>query len=147
MTYVLSKKRSKTQHDKKDSNGTAAATWHLQELLQAAGISTKVRPDLVAMRSRARQIRRVERRKNPAQQRKPLPDGPEVLTWLRNRLVHPKDAGEPYRIDDLVSDAWRLATEYGELLLLHRIGYGGKYLPRTDKVGEWVNSVPVPWAP
>lgn len=37
-------------------------------------------------------------------------DGPEVLTWLRGRLVHPKDAGEPYRIEDLVTDAWRLVN-------------------------------------
>jgi hypothetical protein len=73
VTYVLSKKRSKTRHDKKDSNGTAAATWHLQELLQVASISTKIPSDLVAMRNRARQIRRAQRRKNPAQQRKPLP--------------------------------------------------------------------------
>lgn len=147
VTYVLSGKRSKTQHGKKDSNGTAAATWHLQELLQAASISTKIPSDLVAMRNRARQIRRAQLKKNPAQPQKPFPDGPEVLTWLRNRLVHPKDAGEPYRIANLVSDAWRLATESSELLLLHRIGYQGKFLPRTDKRGEWVKSVPVPWAP
>jgi hypothetical protein len=59
--------------------------------------------------------------------------------------VHPKDAGEPYRIEDLITEAWRLVTEYGDLLLLHRIGYKGKYLPRTD-TGQWVKSVPVPWA-
>ena len=67
---------------------------------------------------------------------------PDACWWTtRNRshrrLVHPKDAGEPYR-------AWRLVTEYGELLLLHRIGYKGKYLSRTD-TGEWANSIPVPW--
>jgi hypothetical protein len=45
----------------------------------------------------------------------------------------------------VVTEAWRLVTEYGELLLLHRIGYKGKYLPRTN-TGQWVNSVPVPWA-
>jgi hypothetical protein len=96
------------------------------------------------MQKRARAIRRAERKKQPTQPRKPLPDGPQVLSWLRNRLVHPKDAGEPYRIEDVVSDAWQLVTEYGELLLLHRIGYQGKYLPKTVK-SEWVESVPVPW--
>ena len=29
--------------------------------------------------------------------------------------------------------------------VLHRIGYEGKYRPRTV-TGQWVNSVPVPWA-
>jgi hypothetical protein len=144
VTYVLGKKRSKSQH-RKERNGIAEGTWHLQELLEAASIPMKIPPDLVAMRKRAQQIRRVERKKDPTQPRKPQPDGPHVLSWLRNRLVHPKNAGEPYRIEDLASDAWRLVTEYGELLLLHRIGYRGKYLPRTS-TSKSVNSVPVPWA-
>jgi hypothetical protein len=139
VTYVLSGNRSRKKY------GDATAEDHLRELLQAASIPTKIPSDLVAMQKRARAIRRAERKKQPTQPRKPLPDGPQVLTWLRNRLVHPKDAGEPYRIEDLVSDAWRLVTEYGELLLLHRIGYKGKYRPKTDN-GEWVESVPVPWA-
>jgi hypothetical protein len=44
----------------------------------------------------------------------------------------------------LVFQAWQLITEYAELVLLHRIGYDGKYLPRTDMYS--INSVPVPWA-
>jgi hypothetical protein len=110
-TYVLSKQRTPSQH------GKDSAEDHFRELLKAANIPRKIPPDLLDMRNRARQIRRAERKKHRAQQRKLHSDGPEVLSWLRNRLVHPKNAGEPYRIQDLVSDAWRLATEYGELLL------------------------------
>ena len=51
--------------------------------------------------------------------------------------------GEPYRIDSLVTEAWQLASEYGELLLLHRVGYQGKYLPRSNMAMP--RSVSVPW--
>jgi hypothetical protein len=103
----------------KTSSLAVAATWHLQELLCDANIDTAIPADLVAMTRRAQEMQSVA----GANQ---VIDGPEVLTWLRGRLVHPKDAGEPYRIEDLVTEAWRLVTEYGELLLLHRIGYKGK---------------------
>jgi len=138
VTYVLSGIRSRKKY------GDATAEEHLRELLQAASIPTTIPRSLVAMRKRSQQMRRDERRKDPTQPRKPLPDGPQVLSWLRNRLVHPKDAGEPYRIEDLVSDAWRLVTEYGELLLLHRVGYQGRYLPRSN-TSLW-KSIKVPWA-
>jgi hypothetical protein len=140
VTYVLGPlQRSKSLHMEKDPiTGAAAATWHLEELLDDAKIDSRIPDTLVAMQQQAQQMQKEN-------QLTYVPEGPEVLTWLRNRLVHPKDAGEPYRIEDLATEAWRLVTEYGELLLLHRIGYKGKYLPRTD-TRRWVNSVPVPWA-
>jgi hypothetical protein len=140
LTYVLGPvQRSEGHHDRRDkSTGAVAATWHLQELLSDANIDTAIPADLAAMTSRAQEMQ-------PLAGANQVIDGPEVLTWLRGRLVHPKDAGEPYRIEDLVTEAWRLVTEYGDLLLLHRIGYKGNYLPRSN-TGQWVNSVPVPWA-
>ena len=140
VTYVLPPgTRNESHHDRNDMlTGAPPSVWHLQELLEEASVDTAIPAGLVAMHRRAQQM------PQPANANRII-DGPEVLTWLRNRLVHPKDAGEPYRIEDLVTEAWRLVTEYGELLLLHRIGYKGKYLPRTNS-GHWVNSVPVPWA-
>jgi hypothetical protein len=140
VTYVLGPlRRSENHHDRKDKfTGAVAATWHLQELLCDAKIDTAIPAGLVAMTRRAQEMQ-------PDARANQVIDGPEVLTWLRGRLVHPKDAGEPYRIQDLVTEAWRLVTEYGELLLLHRLGYDGKYLPRTD-TSRLVNSLPVPWA-
>ena len=142
VTYVLPPgTRSESHHDRNDMlTGAPPSVWHLQELLDEASVDTAIPAGLVAMHQRAQQMR-------PTAHANRVIDGPEVLMWLRNRLVHPKDAGEPYRIEDLVTEAWRLVIEYGELLLLQRIGYNGKYLPRTTTdTGQWVNSVPVPWA-
>jgi hypothetical protein len=73
-------------------------------------------------------------------------DGPEVVTRLRNRLVHPKDAREPYQIRHLVLQAWQLSMQYGELLLLHELGYRGQFGRRIPP-REWAyDREPVPRA-
>jgi hypothetical protein len=72
-------------------------------------------------------------------------DGPGVVTWARNRLVHPKDPAEPYRIEHLVWQAAQLLLEYCELLLLHRLGYHGGFRRRYPP-HRWIGtSEPVPW--
>ena len=73
-------------------------------------------------------------------------DGPEATAWVRNRLVHPKDAGEPYRIEGLVWQTLQLLLEYGELLLLFRLAYGGRFLRRYPPHRWAHSSEPVPWA-
>lgn len=75
---------------------------------------------------------------------KPM-DGPEAVTWMRNRLVHPKDAGEPYRVHHALLEAWQLSMHYGELLLLQRLGYNGAYLRRFPTGGFAHAHEPVPW--
>ena len=73
-------------------------------------------------------------------------DGPGVIAWVRNRLVHPKDPGEPYEIATLVWQTSQLLLEYAELLLLHRVGYSGRFTRRypphrwahTNEVVPWV---------
>ncbi len=73
-------------------------------------------------------------------------DGPDATAWVRNQLVHPKDAGEPYRIENLVWQAAQLLLEYGELLLLHRLNYRGRFIRRYPP-NRWAHSSePVPWA-
>jgi hypothetical protein len=70
--------------------------------------------------------------------------GPLATTWLRNKLVHPKDASQPYRIESAIWNCWLLSVEYLELLLLWRLGYRGNYLPKRP--GIWAHqSKPVPW--
>ena len=71
-------------------------------------------------------------------------DGPQAVIWVRNRLVHPKDAGEPYRIENLVLNAWQLSMHYAQLLLLHR--YDGPYLPPFPPGRFAHDSEAVPWA-
>lgn len=71
--------------------------------------------------------------------------GPLATTWLRNKLVHPKDAAQPYRIESAVWSCWLLSLEYLELLLLRRLDYRGHYLPKRPHIWSH-HSVPVPWA-
>jgi hypothetical protein len=91
VTYVLGGLRSRKDHKER------TAEDNLRELLHAASIPTPIPGSLVGLRQYAAA--------------EVLPDGPAALPRLRNRLVHPRDAGEPYRIENSVSDAWRLVTE------------------------------------
>lgn len=73
-------------------------------------------------------------------------DGPGIATWVRNRLIHPKSAGEPYQIEGLVWETSQLLLEYSELLLLHRLGYQGRVLRRYPPRRSAHDSHVVPWA-
>ncbi len=73
-------------------------------------------------------------------------DGPGAAAWVRDRLVHPKDAGEPYQIGELVWQTAQLLLEYGELLLLHRLGYSGRFKRRYPPHRWAHSSEPVPWS-
>ncbi|MGW4730143.1 hypothetical protein ACWEQC_13395 [Streptomyces shenzhenensis] len=74
-------------------------------------------------------------------------DGADVVTRVRNRLVHPKETQEPvYAVKGLVAETWLLTRHYLALLVLRSIGYRGSYqdLSRTN---GWVGETkPVPWA-
>jgi hypothetical protein len=99
-------------------------------MLTRAGIPPEIPPALQALSALA-----------PADKQ----TGPKAITWLRNRLVHPKDAAEPYRIEGALWSCWLLSLGYLDLLVLHRLGYQGSYLPRLP--GVWAHdSIPVPWA-
>jgi hypothetical protein len=73
-------------------------------------------------------------------------DGADVVTQIRNRLVHPKGTQERvYRQDGLVQEVWLLIRHYLTLLVLHCIGYKGVY-PDLRKLRGWAGEVgPVPW--
>ncbi|MFG3120809.1 hypothetical protein ACGFYO_02270 [Streptomyces sp. NPDC048201] len=74
-------------------------------------------------------------------------DGADVVTRVRNRLVHPKEAQElVYGVKGLVTETWLLTRHYLALLVLRSIGYRGSYqdLSRTNRwLGETES---VPWA-
>ena len=71
-------------------------------------------------------------------------DGPEVLAWIRNRIVHPD------KKDQLdygpVRDAWKLSLWYLELLLLRLFDYEGPYKSRVDSPQQLDESRFIPWA-
>ncbi len=73
-------------------------------------------------------------------------DGPDVVTKVRNRLVHPKGAQERvYRLDGLVAEVWLLTRHYLALLILHSLGYQGTYRD-LRKTRGWAGEVGnVPW--
>jgi hypothetical protein len=74
-------------------------------------------------------------------------DGADVVTRIRNRLVHPKAAQESvYRLNGLVAEVWLLARHYLVLLILHSIGYRGPYRDLTRTTGWAGDVVTVPWA-
>lgn len=125
VNYVLTGKRSRSAHKK------LPAADLLRELLRDASIPESLPSQFAA-------LRRIQKNHST--------DGPESLFWMRNRLVHPKDRGEPYRINEALLQAWQLSMHYLDLLLLRQIGYSGHYLPRLV-VGGWAHdSTPVPWA-
>jgi hypothetical protein len=73
-------------------------------------------------------------------------DGPDVVTQIRNRLVHPKGAQERvYRLEGLVAEVWLLTRHYLVLLILHSLRYQGSYRD-LRKTRGWVGEVGnVPW--
>ena len=73
-------------------------------------------------------------------------DGPDVVTWVRNRLVHPRGTQERvYRLEGLVAEVWRLTRHYLALLILHSLGYQGSYRDLRKTRGRAGEVGDVPW--
>ena len=74
-------------------------------------------------------------------------DGPEAVTWVRNRLVHPKTPHDHlYSRDSMLTESWLQSREYICLLLLWAIGYTRNYLSVIPPYGSVRDTAPVPWA-
>ena len=74
-------------------------------------------------------------------------DGPDVVTQIRNRLVHPKAEQERvYQLDGLVAEVWLLARHYLVLLILHSLEYQGSYRDLRKLRGFAGDVDKVPWA-
>lgn len=74
-------------------------------------------------------------------------DGPKVITYMRNGLIHPTSKNIKraigLRTEDLpaISEASTLCKEYLALILLGTIGYNGNYNSQVDRTTK-----PVPWS-
>ena len=74
-----------------------------------------------------------------------LVDSPHVLTYLRNRLTHPKATEQIYERQGLIAEASRLARRYFDLVLLWEVSYQGHACDGTQ-LNRWAGeSDPVPW--
>jgi hypothetical protein len=74
-------------------------------------------------------------------------DGPDAVTQIRNRLVHPSGAQEQlYERSGLLLEAWLLTRHYLVLLILHSIGYSGPYRDLRKITGWASDGGRVPWA-
>ncbi|MGQ0848032.1 MAG: hypothetical protein ACT4OP_02725 [Actinomycetota bacterium] len=114
---------------KKFSNKGAA--WRIRKVLREAGVPLEVPTGLDGLRQLAQQENL---------------DGPAAVVHVPNLIVHPKDAKAPYVIDGLVWQAAQLLMEHGELVLLQRIGYRGRFMRRYPPNSWAHSSESVPWA-
>ncbi len=67
-------------------------------------------------------------------------DGPQVVVWVRNRVVHPDRRDQ--LTDGIATESLRLAMLYAELVILKLLGYDGYFRDRLDAGGI----KRVPWA-
>ena len=77
-----------------------------------------------------------------------LSDGAEVITNIRNALVHPSPTKRKRLRDNpgALIQAWVLGLWYLDLVLLHICGYKGRYSNRTITSGwRGVEVMRVPW--
>ena len=101
------------------------AAGQLRLLLRWAGIPTKLPSDLPKLSQKARSSNW---------------DGPQVVVWVRNRVVHPDRRDQ--LTDGIATEALRLALWYAELVILKLLGYDGYFRDRLDS-GQIKK---VPWA-
>jgi len=121
--------REQKRFSEKSFNKLSAAE-RLRLMLEELAIPTTIPPGLQQLGTYAR-FRKL--------------DGPDVLTFIRNRLVHPP---KPSAVQQKVPyyEAYSLAKWYLELAVLSVCGYNGEYSNRT-RLRRWVGQVEkVPWA-
>ena len=111
----------------------------LRRVLTGAQISTEIDAELLPVTASFAAEERQRQGK--------VLDGPDVVTQIRNRLVHPRGAQERvYRLEGLVAEVWRLTRHYLVVLILHSLGYQGSYRD-LRKTGGWAGDVgDVPWS-
>jgi len=72
--------------------------------------------------------------------------GPEALTWVRNRLMHPDDrTPDVYQRVGLLRDTWTCTRYYLTLLILHSVGFSGSLRDLRSLSGMASDTQPVPW--
>jgi hypothetical protein len=74
-------------------------------------------------------------------------DGADVVTRIRNRLVHPEAGRElVYGQPGLLNEVWALARHFLALLVLHSLGFTGRVRDLRRFQGGFGETEKVPWA-
>ncbi|MGW7523038.1 hypothetical protein [Streptomyces sp. NPDC054783] len=111
----------------------------LRTVLRGARIPVDIDPDLLPAAAQYAADAKADENRDV--------DGADVVTWVRNRLVHPQESQEPvYRLDGLTRDAWLLARHYLVLLIMNSVGYDGSYRDLRRIRGSVGDVGSVPWA-
>lgn len=103
------------------------ASAKVRQLLSSASINPDIPVPLMALSAKGQEI----------QDPKNLGQLPEVVAWVRNKIVHP-DTGTKLNFD-LMNEAHLAAIWYLELLLLKEFNYEGTYF---NRVYNKIESVP-----
>lgn len=113
----------------------ADAALALRELLDWAAVGLDLPLQDTALLAEARQLKR-----DGVQDA----DGPRLVTWVRNKLVHPD---HKHRVTSWhIHEARELALWYVERVLLCRLGYAGPYAPRLTRFRHAGDVEHVPWS-
>jgi len=137
---VLDGRMTKEQFDSRTEyqGQTLAGHDRLRMVLTEAQIPIDIDPSLLPVTAKyAAQVKQ--------SQRLDL-DGADMVTWIRNRLMHPEGTQEQvYRLTGLVAEVSLLTRHYLALLILNTLGYQGSYRDLRRRQG-WASDVAkVPW--
>jgi hypothetical protein len=139
-TLVLGGRMTKEQFDGRTEyqGRTLAGHDRLRMVLTESQVPIGIDPSLLPVA--ARYVAQVKQ-----SQRLDL-DGADMVTWTRNRLVHPEGTQEQiYRLKGLVAEVSLLTRHYLALLILNSLGYQGSYRD-LRKRQSWAGDVAkVPW--
>ncbi|MFI9453529.1 hypothetical protein [Amycolatopsis sp. NPDC052450] len=115
--------------------GPLKAHESMRELLALHSISEKFPPGLTELASVAAKLTGLA-----------VGDGPEVLTRMRNGVMHPSRAKPKFSTGEWY-DAWCLARHYLQLSILGYLGYQGTHRDPAVKVHFTGQIEKVPWNP
>lgn len=139
-TFVLGGRMTKEQFDGHTEYQGEILAGHdrLRMVLKDAQIPIDIDPSLLPVTAKyAAQVK---------QSQKLDLDGADMVTWTRNRLVHPEGTQEQvYRLPGLVAETELLTRHYLALLILNSLDYQGSYRDLRKRQG-WAGDVAkVPW--
>ncbi|WP_199034694.1 hypothetical protein [Glycomyces salinus] len=115
------------------------AATRLRMVLSEAMVSTDIDQAVLPVTSRFRTD-------ESSRQSNPDLDAADIVTYVRNRLMHPDERTKRiYEYDGLLTEVWGLTRHYLVLLILNSLGYNGHYRSLHYFRGYAYEVLEVPW--